>query len=604
MAGGAGQGQWLCLPDLPLPAVDMATGFLSIADLARCSCVSKSMRRLCQDALEGRRYVSTRDVTSTSTTKTLSALRLVAHSCKRLCELDVRLPPRGWASSVVLEPLLLLSCWAVHLRRLVLVNVDVTNDSLCLLATSAQGLEHLELGSTEQDVPNTSVGDEGVTKFARMCTNLESAAFLHCYHVGDKAVRAIARYQQKLKSLRLCACPEVSKMGIIAAAQGCTNLEVLDLVAVRHFRFHALVDEQVASALGSCTKKLREIRLCEEALGASLLDDFCLKPLVAGCKSLEVVEMHGADVSDNALIMIGENCPKLRVLVLKNTWATYRGIDAIARGCPLLEGLTINGCWIRTNGAAPDPMVGSWAASLVAASGVFPPAMAAIASQFPRLTYLALSDLETNPVASLGALAASPFLHRLRLLSLRWSMLCEPVTPGSAFDGTMRGVLEAAGGLEALDLAGYPGDMDGALLSACAAARGLKTLDIPYTSVTEAGLQSLATSGLKLVGLNLSCCNRISGGGLSAILTAMGNSLKDLNLYGLSGITDSTVSELLGLCPNLMYLNVGGGPAGNGITREGLKELQRAGNMRALEVDVLPRRGYRRAQELFHSSLF
>ena len=102
----------------------------------------------------------------------------------------------------------------------------------------------------------------------------------------------------------------------------------------------------------------------------------------------------------------------------------------------------------------------SWASPLVAASGVFPPVMQSIATHFPCLTHLDLSDLDTNPVAPLAVLLESSFLSNLKVLSLRWSRICEPVAAGSKFDGITCSIVGRCVDLVVLNMEGFPGNMD------------------------------------------------------------------------------------------------------------------------------------------------
>lgn len=578
----------LGLLDIAGVVSDLVLSRVSIADIARCCCVCRDFRRLSQDALASRLRVTTKDVISSSTTKSLSALRLVAGRCKKLQELCVCLPTRGWASNIILEPMVLFAQRASYVVKLSLINVDVSDRALTLIASTANNLQQLELGSTEHDLPNCSVGDDGLVNIAHSCTNITGLAFLRCHSISDKTLKAFARYNRPLTSIRLHACPEISSEGIIAIAEGCRQLKVLDLVAVRHFRSRALVDHDVAAALGSNTSGLQEVRLCEEALGASLIDDSCLAPLVTGCPGLRTVELHGVDVSDEALILMGGSCHQLECLILKNTWVTYRGIDAIVNGCQCLNSLVINGCWVRTLSRQTNNGDESWAAPLMPASSVFPPIMKCISLCCQNLVRLELSDLDTHPVDTLMTLLEVPFLLQLEILSLKWSRLCEPIAAGSKIDEVMSGVMERCISLQAMNMEGYPGSLDQVLQSAYRSMPRLHIVEIPSTKVTDNGLKVLAMSGLKLTKINLSCCHSVKECGLVKIVKAMESTLKDINLYGVDSISDDTISAILG-CRELEYINVGRGPEGNGITGEGLKQLRRVGNIRGVEIDVLPR---------------
>ncbi|KAM5565622.1 hypothetical protein ABKV19_019573 [Rosa sericea] len=163
-------------------------------------------------------------------------------------------------------------------------SISYLNLECCLLVTD-RGLGFLGNGSISKTLKTlilnwiTSITDVGVSHLQKMHC-LEHLSLADCSQpeitdVGGAAISAILT----LKKLSLCRLGEVSDRTIVALAQNCPNLEMVDLsgcgitgAGIRAFSGHACLQTIV-------------LRLCE--VGASDLEH-----LVLSCRSLKSILVH------------------------------------------------------------------------------------------------------------------------------------------------------------------------------------------------------------------------------------------------------------------------------------------------------------------------
>jgi F-box/leucine-rich repeat protein 2/20 len=206
---------------------------------------------------------------------------------------------------------------------------------------------------------------------------------------------------------------------LIALSTGCPHLTILD------------ARDEFVTGIGILAVAQNRALVTLQLEECTRMTDSGLKTVAAYSPLLEVVSvMYCFQLTDIALIAIGQHCPNLRVLVVDYMSITDQGIAAIAAGCPLLEELSLSDC----------PRTG--------------PALAVIARSCPRLRRFNASHSKAPPDAVLALARYCPLLEH--------------------FD--IRGSNQV-------------GDEEiKALARGCPA---LKTLDIIGASVTERGLQAV-----------------------------------------------------------------------------------------------------------------
>ncbi|GJX58327.1 nucleosome assembly protein 1,4 [Tanacetum coccineum] len=169
------------------------------------------------------------------------------------------------------------------------------------------------------------------------CPNLE---VLLTYDVcGDAGFQIISQYCKKLRKLNHLG--QATHMGLIALAQGCPNLENLDVTLLD-------ISNEAMEYVGTYLKNLRKFRmnLVNKSCITDLPLDNGIRAMLIGCKKLERLHVslcHGG-LTDVGLGYIGKYGHNLRSLSLEYTGESDAGLVELSIGCPKLRKLRIMEC--------------------------------------------------------------------------------------------------------------------------------------------------------------------------------------------------------------------------------------------------------------------
>jgi hypothetical protein len=197
--------------------------------------------------------------------------------------------------------------------------------------------------------------------------------------VTDTGLLSVAR-NGALITLDLGDSPLLTDQGIQAAAALCPHLEVVSIAYCEQLTDTTLI------AFGQHCHNLRELNIRETDM-----TDTGLKAIAFGCPHLEIVDLDSCtQLTDAALIALGQHCHHLRDLDIRHTHMTDAGLRAIAAGCPLLEKLSAKVCNVG-------------------------PAIEAIARGCPRLRVLISPEANVAAKARQALAECCPLLEKLDL---------------------------------------------------------------------------------------------------------------------------------------------------------------------------------------------
>ena len=130
-------------------------------------------------------------------------------------------------------------------------------------------------------------------------------------------------------------------MGLIALAQGCPNLEYLDVTLLD-------ISNEALECVGTHLKNLRDFRAFsdgEVGITADLPLDNGVRAMLMGCSKLERLSICFGGLTDVGLGYIGKYGHNLRYLSLCNTGESDVGLLELSKGCPKLRKLRLRG-WL------------------------------------------------------------------------------------------------------------------------------------------------------------------------------------------------------------------------------------------------------------------
>jgi Clustered mitochondria/Hom_end-associated Hint/Translation initiation factor eIF3 subunit 135/Leucine Rich repeat len=216
--------------------------------------------------------------------------------------------------------------------------------------------------------------DKSVTEVARRCTELRELELSRCFRLTDRSLQAMATHLRHLHTLRAYGCfaltdasllalasaelrplatsaplrtlalgatTLLTDAGVMALAQRCTSLTMLDLSASK------LLTEDGLAAIGDNLHSLVELRLSS----CQMITDPGLQAVSSGCHKLRIVDLSLCQCI-SAIEFLAPECPLLESIDLHGCRNISDGaVLAIAR-LPSLRYLNIEGCRRVTNTAA------------------------------------------------------------------------------------------------------------------------------------------------------------------------------------------------------------------------------------------------------------
>jgi hypothetical protein len=231
-------------------------------------------------------------------------------------------------------------CLQNSLRHLNLArNMRLTGRTMSAALAACRALDTL-------DFSECVASNAWVAAAAACPAGLRSLSIDGCMRIDENGVGALAP-ARSLRELRACGVPGVTDRSLGALASACPALRVLDISDCGR------VTEAGVRALS----RMRSLRVLSVA-GLSRIDDAAVEKLtesddatalyipsrpglspaaVAGTCVLEELDVSRTRLTDDALLTLSQNCPRLVALRLLGCGITDRGCMHLAHGCEALR---------------------------------------------------------------------------------------------------------------------------------------------------------------------------------------------------------------------------------------------------------------------------
>lgn len=394
---------------------------------------------------------------------------------------------------------------------------------------------------------------------AKSCPNLSELTLEACSRIGDEGLQAVARSCSKLRSVSIKNCPLVRDQGVAALLSNTTcsltklklqmlNVTDVSLAVVGHYGLS--VTELVLAGLSHVTEK--GFWVMGNGIGLQKLN------------SLTITACQG--VTDAGLESVGKGCPNMKkALISKSPLLSDNGLVSFAKGSLSLESIQLEECHRVTQfgffGSLLNCGAKLKAFSMVNCLGIRDLATGLPASShcsglrslsvrncpgFGDANLAALGklcpQLEDIELCGLKGITESGFLHLLQnsLVKVNFSG-CSGLTDRVVSAISARNGLT----LEVLNMDGCSKISDASLVSIAANCQILSDLDLSKCSVSDFGIQALASSDkLKLQILSMAGCAMVTDKSLPSILK-LGSTLLGLNLQQCRSVSCSTVDFLV-----------------------------------------------------------
>ncbi|PWA35789.1 hypothetical protein CTI12_AA606180 [Artemisia annua] len=169
------------------------------------------------------------------------------------------------------------------------------------------------------------------------CPNLE---VLYTEDVcEDRGLQVVGQFCKKLRKLTYGG--RATHMGLIALAEGCRNLENLDVTLLD-------ISNEALDFIGTHLKNLGDFRmnLCKEDCITDLPLDSGIRALLNGCSKLESLNINlcPGGLTDIGLGYIGKYGHNLKFLSLTYVGESDAGLVGLSKGCPKLRELVMMSC--------------------------------------------------------------------------------------------------------------------------------------------------------------------------------------------------------------------------------------------------------------------
>ncbi|KAJ0248192.1 EIN3-binding F-box protein 1 [Hirschfeldia incana] len=429
----------------------------------------------------------------------------------------------------------------------------VTDSGLLEIAEGCAQLEKLELNGCPM------ITDKGLVAIAKSCANLSELTLEGCSRIGDEGLQAVARSCAKLRSVSIKNCPLVRDNGIAALLSNTTyslaklklqmlNVSDVSLAVVGHYGLS--VTDLVLAGLPYVSEK--GFWVMGNGVGLQKLN------------SLTITACQG--VTDMGLGSVGKGCPNMKKAVIsKSPLLSDNGLVSFAKASLSLESLQLEECHrvtqfgffgsllncgaklksfslvnclgirdLNTGLPASSNLSGLRSLSVRNCPGFGDANLAALGKLCPQL-----EDIE---LFGIKGITESGFLHLLQnsLVKVNFSG-CSSLTDRVVSAITARNGLT----LEVLNVDGCTKISNASLVSIAENCHILSDLDLSKCSVSDAGIQALASSDkLRLQILSMAGCSMVTDKSLTSIVK-LGSTLLGLNLQQCRSISSSSVDFLV-----------------------------------------------------------
>lgn len=177
---------------------------------------------------------------------------------------------------------------------------------------------------------------------AECAATIESVNLSWCSGASDKSVVEFSRCP-RLRELRLSHCRLVSRKSIRILSVRCPQLEVLDIGCISGVR------DSLLTVLGRNCIYLRELNIAN----ANNVTDDGIAALARGCKRMEKLDLSwNSRVTDWSVTKAARAMPKLTEISLSETKVTDNGVLELASNCPKLRAIHLARCSDVSNDGA------------------------------------------------------------------------------------------------------------------------------------------------------------------------------------------------------------------------------------------------------------
>ncbi|PWA67548.1 importin-5 [Artemisia annua] len=154
---------------------------------------------------------------------------------------------------------------------------------------------------------------------------------------GDEGLQVIGQFCKKLR--KLTHRGRVTQMGLIALAQGCPNLDYLEVTLLD-------ISNEALECVGTHLKNLRDLRIWLAIEETDSWLDNGIRAMLMSCSKLEKLDIGllGRGLTDVGLRYIGKYGHNLRSLSLCSTGESDVGLLELSKGCPKLRKLRLRFC--------------------------------------------------------------------------------------------------------------------------------------------------------------------------------------------------------------------------------------------------------------------
>lgn len=200
------------------------------------------------------------------------------------------------------------------------------------------------------DLVYASLNCDGHCDLIRRCPNLEVLETTNV--IGDQGLEAVSLTCKRLKRLRIERGADeqgmgdepgaVTQMGLIAVAQGCSDLEYLAV-------YVSDITNEALERIGAHLKNLNDFRLVlldNEDTVTDLPLDNGVRALLQGCQKMQrfAFYVRQGGLTDVGLGYIGQCSRNVRWMLLGFVGETDAGLLEFSKGCPNLQKLEIRAC--------------------------------------------------------------------------------------------------------------------------------------------------------------------------------------------------------------------------------------------------------------------